>query len=169
MATAVTCTGPAWWGGGVFWAAQLPRQHAETSSPARVVGCLPACCLPWATPLHLLLLLSLLPAKWSPGSPPKCAREGDGRLPLTPAPARLCPAPHRSGEEGDSLSPPLLWGRASLKPMSSHCCAVFLAKHCVLVPLCCSPVIFKEKLALISNYYHSKDPLHEVGLNFLHH
>lgn len=99
---------------------------------------------------------------------------GDGRLPLAPAPARLCPGPCSSGGcgkagRGECLLATLLWGHASPKHVSLCRHTAFLAKHCSLVPLCCSPVIFKEKAALISSYYRSKDPLHEVGLDFLHH
>lgn len=127
----------------------------------------------WAAPLRLLLLLALLPAKWTPDSPPECAPEDNDRLSLAPVPARLCPAPLPSrvfGKAGrvESLLPPLLQCHASPIPISLHYHAACFEKHCLHVPPHWSPIIFKEKLPLI-NHYHSKDPLREVGLNFLYH
>lgn len=77
-----------------------------------------------------------------------------------PAPVRLCPASHRGGGcgkagRGESLLPPLLWGRLFPKPVSSQCCAAFLVKPRLVVPLCRCPVTFKGKFALINDFDHS--------------
>ena len=162
-----------WPRGRAFRATQQPQQQTEASFTEQAVGCLPARCpLSTASPSSIFSSSSW-PCSLRSGRPVP-PRMRDSRLPLAPAPARLCPAPRRSGgcrkvNRGESLSPPLLRGHASPKPFSSHCRAAFLAKQCSLVPLCCSSVIFKDRLALFRNYYCSKDPLHEVGLSFLHH
>ena len=83
--------------------------------------------------------------------------------------AQLLAEAGAAGRQGEGRASRLcFYGAVHHRNPSPRTVMQFLAKHCSLVLLCYSPVIFKEKLSLISNYYHSKDPLHEVGLNFLH-
>lgn len=128
--------------GGRFRLVSSPSGRAQ-EHPSRSVmrdACLPTACGEWAATLHLLLLLALLLAKWPPRFPSgKCAG-GLQQASPRPSPSKVLPSSTqkpglRKAGRGERFSPLLLWGCATLKCVSSHCRAAFLAGLCLSAAL----------------------------------